>query len=207
MAREEGSAPHGIRNRVLAVFAVSLFFFVCVLLYGIAQLRAIGDSLVVVGVGYQPLSGVTANLQAVVGSNDRGFDRITPSGPRPLEGYRESAKLYETTIRDGLADARSILDTAAKSTASAAELTAIARMNQQVDTIDTASERYREGFEAWLAVNETPPADPAQATAARAEWIVGGRAAERDQRARRARRRAASRPCSSRRCARRVARS
>ena len=40
MAREEGSAPHGIRNRVLAVFAVSLFFFVGVLLYGIAQLRA-----------------------------------------------------------------------------------------------------------------------------------------------------------------------
>jgi len=169
MAREEGSAPHGIRNRVLAVFAVSLFFFVGVLLYGIAQLRAIGDSLVVVSVGYQPLSGVAANLQAVVGSNDRGFDRVTPAGPRPLEGYRESAKLYETTIRDGLAEARSILDTAAKSTASAEELAAIARMNQQVDTIDAASERYREGFEAWFAVNETPPTDAAQATAARAE--------------------------------------
>jgi signal transduction histidine kinase len=169
MAREEGSAPHGIRNRVLAVFAVSLLFFVAVLVYGIAQLRAIGDSLVVVGVGYQPLSGVAANLQAVVGSNDRGFDRFAPSGPRPLEGYRESAKLYETSIRDGLAEARSILDTAAKSTASADELAAIARMEQQVDTIDAAAARYREGFDAWLAVNETPPADPAQATAVRAE--------------------------------------
>ena len=170
MARaESSSSPHGIRNRVLAVFTLSLLFFVGVLMYGIAQLRAIGDSLVVVGVGYQPLSGVAANLQAVVGSNDRGFDRFTPSGPRPLEGYRESAKLYETTIRDGLADARSILDTAAKSTGSVDELAAIARMSQQVDTIDAASVRYREGFEAWLAVNETPPADAAQATAARAE--------------------------------------
>src|SRR6185369_14067499 len=102
-----------------------------------------------------------ANLQAVVGSNDRGFDRFTPSGPRPMEGYRESAKLYETSIRDGLADARSILDTAAKSTASATELDAIARMNQQVDTIDAAAVRYREGFGAWIAANETPPADAA----------------------------------------------
>ena len=169
MGREEGSAPHGIRNRVLAVFTLSLLFFVGVLMYGIAQLRAIGDSLVVVGVGYQPLSGVAANLQAVVGSNDRGFDRFTPSGPRPLEGYRESAKLYETSIRDGLADARSILDTAAASTESVEELAAIARMRQQVDTIDAAGVRYREAFEAWLAANESPPPDAAQATAVRAE--------------------------------------
>jgi signal transduction histidine kinase len=169
MAREGGSAPHGIRNRVLAVFTVALLFFGGVLVYGIAQLRAIGDSLVVVDMGYLPLSRVAANLQGVVGPNDHVYDRVALSGPRPLEGYRESAKLYEASITDGLADARSILDAAAKSTVNAGELEAIERMRQQVGTIERAAVRYREGFEAWLAANESTPADATQATAARAE--------------------------------------
>ncbi len=164
-----GSSPHGIRNRVLAVFTVSLLVFGGVLVYGIAQLRAIGESLVVVDMGYLPLSRVAANLQGVVGPNDHGYDRLAPSGPRPLEGYRESAKLYEASIADALADARAILDAAAKSTVSTAELEAIRRMRQQVDTIEVAALRYREGFEAWLAANASPPADATQATAARAE--------------------------------------
>ena len=91
-----------IRTRIFAAFGLSLATLTGALVYGLVQLRSIGDGLVAMDEGYLPLSEVAADLQSVVRQMNRDHERTTREGPRPLAGHRSNAAFYSASLADAV---------------------------------------------------------------------------------------------------------
>lgn len=155
-----------IRARVLAAFALTLGAFAGALVYGLVQLRAIGDGLRTMNAVYLPLAEVGADLQAVLRQMDRDLARGGREGPRPLAGHRSNAAFYSSSLADDLARGRAMVDAAVGPVASAEERRALEGARTLLDEIDASRLAFDQAAAVWL---ESGALEPAQVTAARVE--------------------------------------
>ncbi len=154
-----------IRTRILAVFALSLSAFAGALVYGLVQLRSIGDGLRAINAVYLPLAGVAADLNAVLRQMDRDLERGSREGPRPLAGHRSNAAFYSASLADDIARGRGMVEGALGPVEDPDERRALSGALDLLGEIDEARMAFDRAASAWLE----GAAEPSQATAARVE--------------------------------------
>ncbi len=152
-----------IRTRILAVFALSLSAFAGALVYGLVQLRSIGDGLRAINAVYLPLAGVAADLNAVLRQMDRDLERGSREGPRPLAGHRSNAAFYSASLEDDIGRGRGMVVAALTPMEDPEERRALEGALTLLGEIDEARQGFDQAAADWLE----GAGEPSQATAAR----------------------------------------
>jgi len=160
-----GVILRSIRARILAVFALSLLAFAGALVYGLVQLRSIGDGLRTINAVYLPMSGVVADLSAVLRQMDRDLERGRREGPRPLAGHRSNAAFYSASLADDIARGRSMVSAAGELVQDPDEQRALEGAMALLGQIDTSRRSFDDAASAWLEGT----AEQGEATAARVQ--------------------------------------
>lgn len=154
-----------IRTRILAVFALSLAAFAGAMVYGLVQLRAIGDGLRTINAVYLPMAGVSADLSAVLRQMDRDLERGAREGPRPLAGHRSNAAFYSASLADDVGRGRRMVEEARGSTEDPEERRALEGALALLDEIEASRLAFDAAVARWLE----EATDPNQPTAGRVE--------------------------------------
>lgn len=159
--------PATIRAKILAAFALSLAALTGALVYGLVQLREVGEGVATIDLAWLPLAGVSADLEAVERQMDRDLGRLGRDGPRPLAGHRSSATLYSAQLADELARGLRLVDEALGRVEAPDELNALLGARDALTDIDVRRRAFDAASTAFLELGSA--ADANASTAALAE--------------------------------------
>ncbi len=151
------AAPRSIRNRIGAVFALSLGMFTAALVYGLVQLRNIGEGLTALDAGYLPLASISAQLDAVARQLDRDLDRAARELPRPLAGHRSNAAFHNTSLTEGIRRGHSSVRAAAARITAPEDHRALEQVRVLLDEIDAHREAHHDAAQRWLDAGSEGP--------------------------------------------------
>ena len=136
-----------LRARILGAYLLAFTFFTLAIGYGIWQLRALGEGLTALDLGYVPLSRSVSRMDGALVRVDIDAERLLSDPPRRLAAHRSNLNLYTRLINDQTVEGRSIVarvlpkvglkQERANLTTLDAQLQTLARLNQTYLTVCT----------------------------------------------------------------------
>lgn len=134
--------PLSLRAKIVGAFLFSFVFFLSALVYGLLQLRALGEGLTLMDSGYVPLARVATRLDASLPRIDLDVERLNRDEPRRIAGHRSNLALYSSLISGATEDGRATISRALGELRTDSERSHLITLDLQLATIAELSSSY-----------------------------------------------------------------